>query len=63
MISEKRAHELINEHAEMRKLAFISASRALQPFFQEAAESASGIKTAAETALFDTTLLRHLSEP
>lgn len=63
MITRERAHALINEHAELRKLAFVKSDRALAPYFQAAKDALSTIKTASASASFDQTLLRHLIEP
>ena len=63
MIKTARAAALIEEHAQLRKHAFVAAEPQVQRLFREAEAGLRSCKTAAETSLFDPNLLRHFAEP
>lgn len=59
MIKAARAHELIDEHAQMRKEALRRALPEVDQLFREAEDSLRACKTAAEVAHFHPALHLH----
>lgn len=61
MISARRAHELIDLHAAMRKEAFEAAAPYVQRFFEAGAARAAGAKLADVGAIHPAVLQHHVT--